>query len=137
MFEKFNFHIFWRISLDLVQANIQISLEDYGNFKICYARKDNSETSEMFDSISHKIEPNETVHFEILFNAKAPGVLRSAVTIAIVDNEFENLRCELNAEAYVDSVSLDNLPPLPEHLQDRLKNCKGALRANCWRASEN
>lgn len=68
-------------------------------------------------SATTHLDAGQEAHFLISFNAEVEGLYKSSVRIAVIDNEFENVQCELNAEAYKDSVSLENLPPLPAHLQ--------------------
>jgi len=77
----------------------------------------NRSEPELAHSATTHLDAGQEAHFMISFCAHAEGVYKSAVRIAVIDNEFENVRCILNAEAYKDSVSLENLPPLPFHLQ--------------------
>lgn len=57
--------------------------------------------------------PNEHVNLNVVFKPTISGQFDTTIHIRVLDNDFDNLQCELHGECYTTALSFENLPPLP------------------------
>ena len=101
-------------------AQMHIDLDDKVNFKlipvegvgekILFSKENEQHTAQV------SLEPRQEAHMMVVFAAKEPGTFQGMISVTVLDNEFENLKCHLIAEHRA-TVSLVNLPPVPLDLQ--------------------
>ena len=102
-------------------AQLHIDLDDKTNFKlipveegekIIFSRDDHP----LAHTAQVSLEPHQEAHMMVVFQPQAPGTFNGSISVTVLDNEFENLKCQLIAE-YKATICLTNLPPVPIELQ--------------------
>ena len=102
-------------------AQLHIDLDDKTNFKlipvedgekIIFSRDDHP----LAHTAQVSLEPRQEAHMMVVFQPQAPGTFNGSISVTVLDNEFENLKCQLIAE-YKATICLTNLPPVPIELQ--------------------
>ena len=103
-------------------AQLHIDLDDRTNFRLVPV-PDAGEKIILMENdqqLAHtaqvSLEPRQEAHMMVVFQATAPGTFNGMISVTVLDNEFENLKCQLIAE-YKATICLTNLPPVPLELQ--------------------
>ena len=102
-------------------AQLHIDLDDRTNFKLVPIGQGEkviftSDDQPLAHTAQVSLEPNQEAHMLVVFQPTAPGTFNSMISVTVLDNEFENLKCQLIAE-YKATICLTNLPPVPLELQ--------------------
>lgn len=110
------------VNVGSLASQIHIDLEDRENFRLipCNDKGNKiliqSNGSSMTHTAQVTLEPAEEAHMMVAFKSNQVGTFNSHILITVLDNEFENTKCNLTAECYKETVCLKNLPQLPIEL---------------------